>query len=106
MDEANSHQVNSVARHQDWMETQMQLAVKSIEPKRSIVDLERAFIYRFGASQRSKQRTRRIGAGTGLGVGAGIAADAYFGIEWLEMMESFFFWITKSMRLVVSLVII
>lgn len=106
MDKANSHQVNPVVHHQDWMETQMQLAVKSIEPKRSIVDLERAFIHRFCVSQRSKQRTRRIGAGTGLGVGAGIAADAYFGIEWLEMMESFIFWITKSMRLVVSLVII
>lgn len=88
---------------QAWFEQQIRESIKSIAPVRSSEELQQAFMARFGSWHASRRRRRRLSIGAGSSAAIGAAADAYFGIEWLEMIEALIQWMGRSLTMVASL---
>lgn len=91
-----SHQV------EDWIGLQIHLAVREISPQRTFSDLEKTFLTKFHEQHTRQRKKKWVGVGSGVGVGAGVAADAWLGVEWMEMIESLLAWIGKSVGLAAS----
>jgi hypothetical protein len=87
---------------QAWFEQQIRESVKSIAPVRSSSELQQIFMVRFTQWHVSRRRRKQLSVGTGASAAAGVAADSYFGIEWLEMIGALIQWVGRSMTMVAS----
>lgn len=105
MHEKNEDQAHQSHPATDWLSKQMEMAIKEIAPNRPLLALENEFLDRLGVLRRQRGNRKRLGIGVGVTTGAGVAADAWLGFEWMEMIESLMVWIGKSMGLAASLLI-